>query len=225
MTSQSSVFFVDFARLLIRILFCAAAVACVAQQSDLHITQDPAMRLYLQSPFAHGYAHGYELGYHSGDLDTQLAHAPQNVKNDKNYKSASRYYRQGYGDKSSFVEGYEAGFRMGYADGYAGVDYRAVLNMRQLAQDLPEIDPKASGIMDSALARGYLDGKKNGLGDGRANANYRPDGSDCDLALRFKEAPAKFFCSVYSLGYRFGYSDGFHNQRPEPVDRRVAGEQ
>jgi hypothetical protein len=76
------------------------------------------------------------------------------------------------------------------------------------------------------LLKGYDDGRKNGLGDGRANADYRPDGSDCELALRFKEAPAKFYCSVYSLGYRLGYADGFQNQHPEPtVARRVAGEQ
>lgn len=214
----------DPLRSILRLVLLGALAANCAAQADLHVTQDPAQRLYLQSPFAHGYAHGYEMGFHSGDLDMQLAHAPQDIKKDKNFKSASQSYRSDYGSKSSFMSGFEAGFRMGYADGYAGYEFRAVLNMRQLSQDLPEIDPKGGEIMDTALARGYADGKKNGLGDGRAGADYRPDGSDCELALRFKEAPAKFYCGVYSLGYRLGYSDGFHNQHPEAVERHVAGE-
>ena len=202
------------------------AVAAAAQGPDLHLTQDPASRLFLESPFAHGYMHGYEMGYHSGDLDVQLAHAPQDAKEVKHFKDAGHFYRKEYGEKKSFEDGYKSGFRVGYVDGYKGIEFRAVANLRALSQDLPEIDPKASPILDSALLKGYDDGRKNGLGDGRGNADYRPDGSDCELALRFKDAPAKFFCAVYSLGYRFGYSDGFHNQRPQPtVARRMAGEQ
>lgn len=207
------------------LLLGAIAASCMAQQPDLHVTQDPAHQLYSQSPFAHGYMHGYEMGFHCGDLDMQLSHAPQDLKNEKHFKDGLHHFRRALGDKSSFVKGFEAGFQMGYSDGYQGIEFRAVQNLRQLSHDLPEIDPKAAYILDAALIKGYDDGRKNGLGDGRANADYRPDGSDCELALRFKEAPAKFFCSAYSLGYRFGYSDGFHNQKPEVADRRLAGVQ
>lgn len=202
-----------------------AAVIAVAQGHDQHVTQDPAQKLFAASPFAHGYMHGYEMGYHCGDLDLQLAHGTQEMKNEKHYKDAGKQYRKEFGDKDSFVQGYQAGFRIGYADGYQGIDFHAVQNLRQLSQDMPEFDPHASPILDQALLKGYDDGRKNGLGDGRANADYRPDGSDCELALRFKEAPAKFYCSAYSLGYRFGYSDGFRNQRKEPPARHVAGVQ
>jgi hypothetical protein len=97
--------------------------------------------------------------------------------------------------------------------------------MRELAHELPEVDRGGAPILNQAITHGYTDGVKSGLNDGRTSADYRPDGSDCDLALRFKEPPTKFFCSVYSLGYRLGYSDGFHNQHPQPVERHIAGEQ
>lgn len=213
-------------RICLGMVLVALLSVFAAAQADLHVTRDPAQKLFLESPFAHGYMHGYEMGYHCGDLDVQLAHEPQDPKEQKHFKEAAHSYRKEYGDKKSFLEGYRSGFRVGYADGFKGIDFRAVQMLRDLAQDLPDIDPKASPILDTALTKGYDDGRKNGLGDGRANADYRPDGSDCELALRFKEAPAKFYCSVYSLGYRFGYSDGFHNQRPQPsLARRVAGEQ
>ncbi len=207
-------------------LLLLAAIPLVAGHSrDFHLTQDSARRLFLESPFAHGYMHGYEMGYHCGDLDVQMSHPPQDVKNEKHFKDGSKIYEREFGDKTSFVQGYQAGFRMGYADSYHGVDFRAVLALRQLSQDLPDIDPNAAPILDTAVYKGYFDGAKNGLEDGRANGDYRPDGADCELALRFKEAPAKFYCSVYSLGYRLGYADGFHNIRPEAIERNVAGEQ
>lgn len=215
-----------FLRLILGVsLLLLPAIPSLAGDADLHLTQDVARRLFLESPFAHGYMHGYQMGYHCGDLDVQMAHQPQDVKSNKHFKEGSKTYDKSFGDKSSFVQGYQAGFRMGYADGYRGADFRAVLALRELSQDLPEVAQKGAPILDQAIYKGYFDGTKNGLEDGRANGDYRPDGADCELALRFKEAPSKFYCSAYSLGYRFGYSDGFHNIRPDStVERNVAGE-
>lgn len=208
---------------IIAICFFWAANLCLAQ--DLHLRQDSAQRLYTASSFAHGYLHGYEMGYHYGDLDLQLSHSAKNVKTLRGFKAGGSHYRREFGDRSSFIEGYQSGFRVGYLDALDGSEFRAVLNMRELAQDLPEVDQAGAPILNQAITRGYTDGVKTGLSDGRTSADYRPDGSDCDLALRFKEPPARFFCSVYSLGYRLGYADGFHNQHPQPTERHVAGEQ
>ena len=204
------------------LLFVFLALPMVAQ--DAHLGQDPAQRLYSTSSFAHGYLHGYEQGYHYGDLDLQLSHGPQNMKAIHAYNAGGRQFQKTFGDKASFVQGYESGFRVGYSDALGGSEFRAVLNMRELAHELPQVPPEETQILNEAITRGYTDGVKSGLNDGRTSADYRPDGSDCELALRFKEPPSKSFCSIYSLGYRLGYSDGFHNQHPEPVERKVAGE-
>lgn len=192
---------------------------------ERHLDGDPTLGICGASAFAHGYLHGYERGFHDGDLDLQLAHARQDVKKMRDFREAKHEYKKEFGDEKMFVKGYEYGFRVGYTNALDGLAFRAVENLRALAQDLPPMDPKGAPILDQAITHGYLDGVNSGLHDGRdTNADYRPDGSDCELALRFKEPPAKFYCSAYSLGYRLGYSDGFHNQRPEPEPRRIAGE-
>lgn len=202
-----------------------ALTSTLAIAQDHHMDGDPAQELYGCSPFAHGYLHGYEQGFHDGDLDLQLAHAHEDAKKMHDYREAKHAYRKEFGDRDTFLKGYDYGFRVGYADAIDGLEFRAVSNLRRLAQDLPRVDPRAAPVLDEALTHGYLDGVNSGLHDGRTTkADYRPDGSDCDLALRFKEPPTKFYCSAYSLGYRLGYSDGFHNQRPEPEPRRIAGE-
>lgn len=195
-----------------------------AQAPDQHLVNDPAQRLYVESPWAHGYVHGYAMGFHCGDLDVQLSHPAQEIKKIRQYKDAKEHFRKPYGDKKSFISGYEDGFVVGYADAYKGSEFRAVLNLRELAQEMPQVVPSGSPVLDTAIERGYRDGRKSGLQDGRADADYRPDGSDCDLALRFKAAPTPYYCSVYSLGYRLGYSDGFHNQRPQGAERQLVGE-
>ncbi len=206
------------------ILFFALMSALLTAQ-ERHLAGDPTRELCSVSAFAHGYLHGYERGFHDGDLDLQLAHSRQETKKMRDFREAKHEYKREFGDENMFVKGYEYGFRVGYSDALDGLSFRAVENLRAMAQDLPQVDPKSAPILDQAITQGYLDGVNSGLNDGRkTDADYRPDGSDCELALRFKEPPAKFYCSAYSLGYRLGYSDGFHNQRPEPEPRRIAKE-
>ncbi len=207
------------------ILAMGVGMTAFAQTPDPHLVHDPAQRLYSESPWAHGYLHGYAMGFHCGDLDVQLSHAPQDIKQIRDFKRAKDQYQKGFGDKKSFIDGYEDGFSVGYADAYKGLEFRAVLNLRELSQDLPHVEPQAAPILDTAIMRGYTDGRKSGLADGRVEADYRPDGSDCELSLRFKSAPAPFYCGVYALGYRLGYADGFTNQHPRQAERRIAGEQ
>ncbi len=202
-----------------------ALLSTLLTAQDQHLEVNATRGVCGVSAFAHGYLHGYERGFHDGDLDLQMAHGRQDTKKMRDYRQSGREYRKEFGDRNMFVKGYEYGFRVGYADALDGTTFRAVDNLRSLAQDLPQVDPQSAPILDQAITHGYLDGVSSGLHDGRkTNADYRPDGSDCELALRFKTPPATFYCSAYSLGYRLGYSDGFHNQRAEPEPRRIAGE-
>lgn len=192
-------------------------------QSDSHMTADPARRVYELSPWAHGYIHGYEQGFHFGDMDLQMAHPARNVKEIKEFRKDN--YEKNFGDRTSWTSGYRAGFRIGYSDAFNGQEFRAIQLMRNLASDLPESAANGGAIVDTAVSKGYSDGRKHGLEDGRNSADYRPDGADCELSLRFKAAPAPYYCSVYALGYRLGYADGFLNQKPESPERqkKIAG--
>lgn len=202
-----------------------ALTSALAIAQDRHLVAGATRGLCGSSAFAHGYLHGYERGFHDGDFDLQLAHERQDAKKMRDYRDAKHEYKKEFGDRDMFIKGYENGFSVGYTDAVDGLAFRAVRSLEVMAQDLPQVDPRAEPILDQAITHGYLDGMNSGLRDGReVNADYRPDGSDCELALRFKEPPAKFYCSAYSLGYRLGYSDGFHNQRQEPEPRRIAGE-
>jgi hypothetical protein len=196
----------------------------MAQES--HADGNANRELYGSSSFARGYLQGYEQGFHDGDLDMQLAHERQDPEKMKDYGGAKHAFQKSFGDRDAFVKGYHYGFRVGYGDAMSGLQFRAVDNLRELAQDLPPVNPQSAPILDEAIAHGYLDGVHSGLHDGRSmNAEYRPDRADCELALRFQKPPAQFYCSAYSVGYRLGYADGFHNQRPIPEPRRMAGEE
>ena len=110
------------------------------------------------------------MGYHYGDIDLQLSHSAQNVKALRGFKAAGKFYKKEFGDRGSFTEGYQSGFRVGYADAIDGSEFRAVLNMRELAQELPEVDQSGLPVLNQAITRGYTDGVKTGLNDGRASA-------------------------------------------------------
>jgi hypothetical protein len=208
------------------ILFLWALLSALALAQDRQLISDPNQELYGSSSFARGYLHGYEWGYHDGDLDLQLAHEVQDPAKMKDYGGAKRAFKKSFGDRDAFIKGYQYGFRVGYGDAIKGLRFRAVDNLRELAQDLPPVNRESAPILDQAIVRGYLDGVRSGLHDGRSRkADYRPDRSDCQLALRFQKPPAQFYCSAYSVGYRLGYADGFHNQRPIPEPRRMAGEE
>jgi hypothetical protein len=97
-------------------LFILSASALACAQNDYHISKDANRQIYLNSAFAHGHRHGYEEGFHAGDEDYQLrkqASLQQKLPKDKGY-------RKEFGDKASYLQGYETGFRAGYADSYCG---------------------------------------------------------------------------------------------------------
>ncbi len=200
---------------------CLAASA----QPDEHMTADPAGDLFRQSAWAHGYLHGYVLGFHYGDIDVQLSHPPTEIKQIHQFKNCGGNFKKEFGDRKSYLQGCQAGFRVGYEEAYQGQEFQALRNLRDLSRDIPRVSPKEYEVIDLAIQKGYLEGSKAGLDDARTSVDYRPDGADCELSLRFKPAPTPYYCSVYALGYRLGYSDGFLNQRPKGPETKIAGSQ
>ncbi len=198
------------------VLLLTASVVCLAQ--DSHFDDSPAKALFQQSAWAHGYMHGYESGFHFGNLDLHMARSARNPHMVKEYNQASHSYRQGYGDRTEFDCGYRSGFEVGYLDGESGRSFRAATVAQNLASDLDlKVPAKRSKSFDGMMESGYTAGRRSGLSDARAQHNFDPSKARCPEES--KSAPV---CDAYQIGYRWGYSDGFTNQRPELETQRAS---
>lgn len=108
------------------LLFIALALPAIAAQpenSDRHLTADMGKGLYAASAFAHGLRHGYEEGFHDADRDLHLsAFSIEDIAAKKPGKIIG--YQASFGPKESFRKGYDAGYRLGYADSLKGITFR-----------------------------------------------------------------------------------------------------
>ncbi len=174
--------------------------------------------LYLKSAFAHGYMHGYEQGFHAADLDFQMARQPRDPAGIKAFKEVSGY-RDQFGDKRFFVNGYREGFRVGYADSFRGARFRAVGELRAAALGLATGgDPRPNQQFDAGISAGYSTGRREGLQDGRDGAAFRDLAVYCHGRVYHPFQPsADEFCSGYGRGFRMGYADGYVNQAPRAL--------
>lgn len=191
-------------------LFAASAIA----QSDSHITADPANELYRHSAWAHGYIHGYETGFHQGNLDLHLARGWRELKKIKQYHEVSGYKPE-FGDKKGFQQGYTAGFEVGYADALLKNEFRAAAAARWAVRNLNAgMAPNSQREFDSSIAGGYREGRTAGLNDGRSKSSFSPERANCSIA--------ETWCPAYAIGFKWGYSDGYYNQRQPEDSRRTA---
>ncbi len=212
-------------RVAVRVMLCIVAVAWpfTAIAADPHLSTDRARALYNKSAFLHGYMHGYEEGFHCADLDLQMARGFRDVRASRQYKKPSGYHSS-FGDKHLFEAGYRKGLFVGYTDGYAGRNFRAVALVRQAAGDLLDKDDpqlKPDKIFDDGLLKGYESGQNRGLQDGRAEVGFRSPAADCDVPI--PGSSSRFqgeFCDAFRRGYLIGYSDGYTNQQQTPAYAR-----
>lgn len=201
----------------------------IAAQDDSHLQIDPAAPIYQRSVFLHGYAHGYELGFHSGDIDLHMARTSRDPRSIKMFKDSKRVYQHSFGNRDMFVNGYEQGFRVGYADAFYGRDFRAARELRTLSQQMQDIGGQQqntgshqlsnSSEFDKGIADGYKKGVNNGLNDARSSKAYHPENSECS-----RKSNDGQFCPAHRLGYELGYSDGYNNQHKPEEDVKTAKE-
>ena len=111
-------------RALVIVLALALAVPAIGAQpsDDIHLNGG-ANHLYAASAFAHGLRHGYEEGFHDADRDLHLSAF---AVGDLTFRKVPKMigYDSSFGSKDSFRKGYEAGYRLGYADSIKGVSFR-----------------------------------------------------------------------------------------------------
>ncbi len=182
--------------------------------TDPHLTNDPASSLYKSSSWAHGYIHGYEWGFHFGNRDLHMAARARDARKLKEYKEAAKAFHQEDGNKQDFEKGYQSGFEVGYSDGILGESFRAAESARKFVSESPAT-PGASRDFDSGMQMGYGMGRTIGARDGRADLDFS-DGHDCPINRPQSQ------CSGFKLGYRWGYLDGYNNQRRPDAQQREA---
>jgi len=191
-----------------------------AQTHDIHLVESPAKGLFHRSAWAHGYIHGYEAGFHQGNLDLHMARPIQDPHSVKEFKKSSKVYHASFGNRPEFEKGYGSGFEVGYLDGSSGRDFRAASETNRIssAMEVPkDVDPKQAEQLDVMLDAGYLQGRRTGLGDARAKTDFRATEVPCPEA-----AKSRANCTAYQSGFRWGYSDGYSNQRPESNTQRAS---
>ena len=202
----------------VSIRLAAVVVACLcfslsaqSQRDDWHMD---SLNVFVKSAFAHGYMHGYEQGFHVGDLDMQMGRSYRDVKNQEPYKKPVGY-RNSFGDRSSYDDGYRNGFLVGYTDSYGGRKFRAIMWVRQ-ERRLPQgQDAHVDRGFDSAFKEGYKSGQRRGLQDGRT-AVVEDASVQCDSAHDARGGagePKADYCGAFRSGFQLGYSDGYTNQR------------
>jgi hypothetical protein len=186
-----------------------AGLGSAFAQSDYHLDADPARALYRSSVWAHGYIHGYESGFHYGNFDLQITGSARGEKQMKTCRNSRHHYQKSFGSRSSFEAGFAEGFKAGYADGVTGETFRAAEQARSLVPN--DQQQFAQRPVDEGISNGYLQGRTEGLSDARLDAAFTPGKALCPA--RADQAPG--YCDFYALGFRWGYNDGYHNQRPD----------
>ncbi len=186
-----------------------AALLCVAQ--DPHLDIAPSKALMHRSAWAHGYMHGYEAGFHTGNLDLHMQRPIRNPHSVKEYHQPGKAYHGVFGNKEEFSRGYGSGFEVGYLDGASGKDFRAATLAADLSGGIQSDSPSdGANRFDDMIQTGYAAGRHGGLADARASVEFDSGKVRCP-----DNAGPGAFCAAYLIGYRWGYSDGFTNQRTE----------
>jgi flagellar biosynthesis/type III secretory pathway protein FliH len=193
-------------------LFAACAIA-QAQTVDPHLQEEGVAAVLSHCTFAHGYRHGYEEGYHAGNTDINMGRSPRNTLADLHDVKIG--YSSKFGPKKLFEEGFHAGLKAGYNDGYMGRNFRAVESLRSVAaalkaEDLPA-DPNHA-YFDQGFVTGYSNGLEHGSSDPSASAQIDFHLVDCAQfhPASQSDAPAQgSYCEGYRRGFALGHADGF----------------
>ena len=110
--------------------------------------------LLQQSIFAHGFMHGYEDGFRMADSDYQIGRRPRPIETTAQYKRADQAYRNSFGNRDEFRQGYREGLRSGYGDSIHNRKYRAVAAAHFAARGL-DSDGRINRWFDAGFVAGF----------------------------------------------------------------------
>lgn len=203
----------DMGRFILSFTFFAVCAGALAQSQDMHFQEAGSAAVLARSTFAHGYRHGYEEGYHAGNTDINMGRPPRaRIAELRDLKTG--YFSQ-LGPRKIFEEGFQAGLKAGYSDGYLGRTFRAVDTLRGLAASLdggpPTADPKHT-YFDQGFASGYNAGFERGGSDHSSSAqvDFHLVGCAQFHPASQGDLPAEnSYCEGYQRGFALGHADGF----------------
>lgn len=171
--------------------------------NDPHFRSQTLGSLYANSAFAHGYRHGYEQGFHVGDLDIQMGRDARIATNSKEYSQANRDYRLSFGNKQLFQQGYEVGFRGGYADASSGAEFRASERWKAANAGLIEVLPNTRRAhFDEGVAAGYRSSQR----ENAPVANMTSEYVERHCRQTSHDVYSLEYCSGFGRGYMLGIS-------------------
>jgi hypothetical protein len=188
------------------------SLAAQSGNRESHFSEAGSGAVFVRSAFAHGYRHGYEEGYRAGNIDINMGRPIKNKLNQ--IHDVRSGYAADFGPRKSFDAGFDEGLKAGYNDGYAGVAFRAVENLRFVASALAKTpissDPK-NQYFDLGFSSGYRHGVDRVQADGASiqkldfrsiNCNGSQPGRQQDSSVQ------ESFCDGYRRGYALGHADG-----------------
>ena len=201
------------ARFLPSVAILALCAGAAAQSQDPHLQEAGSAVVLAHSTFAHGYRHGYEEGYHAGNTDINMGRAPRARLHELGHLKTG--YASQMGPRKVFEEGFHAGLKAGYSDGYLGRTFRAVDTLRALAaaldESIPQADPKHI-YFDQGFSSGYGNGLRSGESDKSSAAEIDFRVVDCAQfhPASQRDVPAQgSYCEGYRRGFALGHADGF----------------
>jgi hypothetical protein len=171
--------------------------------NEPHLQNETLGVLYANSAFAHGYRHGYEDGFHIGDFDLHMGHDSRALGKSKECQ-ARRHYRESFGSRELFEQGYDVGVRKGYADATSGREFRATDRTKIAGAGLVDVLPQSRRAQfDQGFAAGYRSAQSQHALAVQVSPEYVEQ--YCRRTLAGSQSLE--YCSGFGHGYVFGAFD------------------
>ena len=154
---------------------------------------------------------GQREGVQRGEQDARRGREFQ-LERDPVYRDGDRGYNNRFGNRDWYRNDFRRGFTSGYRRGYER--FRINISIQGRRDDRGPV-PRARGYQEQAFARGYSDGWRKGLDDGRDRDRYDPvrhrDYRSADQGYSGSYGSKDAYRNNYRSGFRQGYEDGYRD--------------
>jgi hypothetical protein len=160
-----------------------------------------------------GYDRGYREGLRQGEFDARRGLA-LDFQRDPIFRDGTRGYERRFGNRDLYRDDFRRGYRDGYRSSYTRL--RRAPAPPYLDRNAPGVfgpQQRSGGYQEPAYARGYSDGYRQGMDDGRDRDRYDPVGQrayrDADQGYYGSYGSRDAYRNNYRSGYREGYEEGY----------------